>query len=251
MPCVRFKPTIPAVERAKTLYALDLVTTVIGIAAFRYSFRKYQQINFRMWLDWNIICDLSNHVTCFWYRTSWIQSYPHPPNKYFPTFIAWAFSEPRELCILSLNAKNSFKQNFENGIGLTNGHLPWPIRLSGLFPFTIQLKFKRKLRTHRHPCLEWDSNPQRYYMPYTARPLWSSQMTWSQKYLFAVKANARFAVFFFCGSTALWTLAAFSVSYSYTQSVGLLERGNSHSQGRHLHTEHKHRINAGRHPCLK
>jgi hypothetical protein len=38
----------------------------------------------------------------------------------------------------------------------------------------------------------------------------------------------------------------------YTQSVGLLGRGNSPSQGRWLHTElHKHRINAHRHPCLE
>jgi hypothetical protein len=49
-----------------------------------------------------------------------------------------------------------------------------------------------------------------------------------------------------------WTFAAFSVSWSYTQSVRLLGRGISPSQGRYLHTEeHKHRINAHRHPCLE
>jgi hypothetical protein len=55
-----------------------------------------------------------------------------------------------------------------------------------------------------------------------------------------------------CGSTALyWTLAAFSVSWSLTQSVGLLEWGISLSQGRYPHTgHHKHRINPHRHPCL-
>jgi hypothetical protein len=55
------------------------------------------------------------------------------------------------------------------------------------------------------------------------------------------------------GSTALcWALAAFSVSWSFTQSVGLLERGISPSQGHYLHTEqHKHRRNAHRHPCLE
>jgi hypothetical protein len=55
------------------------------------------------------------------------------------------------------------------------------------------------------------------------------------------------------GSTALcWTLAAFSVSWSFTQSVGLLERGINPSLGRYLHTgQHKHRINAHRHPRLK
>jgi hypothetical protein len=41
------------------------------------------------------------------------------------------------------------------------------------------------------------------------------------------------------------TLAAFSVSWSYTQSVGLRGRGISPLQGRYLHTEQrKHRINA-------
>jgi hypothetical protein len=40
------------------------------------------------------------------------------------------------------------------------------------------------------------------------------------------------------GSTVFcWNLAAFWVSYSYTQSVGLLGRGISPSQGRYLHTE--------------
>jgi hypothetical protein len=48
------------------------------------------------------------------------------------------------------------------------------------------------------------------------------------------------------GSVALrWALAAFSVSLSYTQSVGLLERGISPSQSFYLHTEqHKHRLKA-------
>jgi hypothetical protein len=53
--------------------------------------------------------------------------------------------------------------------------------------------------------------------------------------------------------TALcWRLAAFSVSSSFTQSVGLLGRGISQSQGRYLHTgQHKNKINAHRHPCLE
>jgi hypothetical protein len=47
-------------------------------------------------------------------------------------------------------------------------------------------------------------------------------------------------------------LAAFSVSWSFTQSVGILGRGISPSQGRCQHTEdHKHRINADKHPCVK
>jgi hypothetical protein len=55
------------------------------------------------------------------------------------------------------------------------------------------------------------------------------------------------------GSTALcWTLAAFSVSWSFTQSVGLFGREIIPSQGRYLHTEqHKRRINTHIHPCLK
>jgi hypothetical protein len=57
---------------------------------------------------------------------------------------------------------------------------------------------------------------------------------------------------FFYGCTDLWPLATFSGSLSYTQSVGLLGRGISPSQGRYLHTEQqKHRINAHRHPCLE
>jgi hypothetical protein len=38
----------------------------------------------------------------------------------------------------------------------------------------------------------------------------------------------------------------------FTLSIGLFERGNSPSQGSYLHTgQHKHRINAHSHPCLK
>jgi hypothetical protein len=44
----------------------------------------------------------------------------------------------------------------------------------------------------------------------------------------------------------------FFILLMYTQSVGLLGRRISPSQGRYQHTEqHKHRINAHRHPCLK
>jgi hypothetical protein len=48
------------------------------------------------------------------------------------------------------------------------------------------------------------------------------------------------------GPTALcWALAAFSVSWFYTQSVWLLGRGISPAQGHYLQTrQHKHRINA-------
>jgi hypothetical protein len=47
-------------------------------------------------------------------------------------------------------------------------------------------------------------------------------------------------------------LRSMSEWVSDTQSVGLLRRGISLSQGRYLHTEqHKHRINAHRYPCLE
>jgi hypothetical protein len=54
------------------------------------------------------------------------------------------------------------------------------------------------------------------------------------------------------GATALVVLGRFFSFLIYTHSVGLLGRGISLSQGRYLHTEqHKHRINAHRHPCLE
>jgi hypothetical protein len=50
------------------------------------------------------------------------------------------------------------------------------------------------------------------------------------------------------GSTTLcWALAAFSISWSYTQSVGLLGRCISPSHGLYLHVhtqQQKHRLNA-------
>jgi hypothetical protein len=52
------------------------------------------------------------------------------------------------------------------------------------------------------------------------------------------------------GSTALVDLGRFFSFVIHTQSVGLLGRWISPSQGRYLHREqHKHRINAHRHPC--
>jgi hypothetical protein len=53
------------------------------------------------------------------------------------------------------------------------------------------------------------------------------------------------------GSTVLVYLGRFFSFLIYTQSVGLLGREISPSQGRYLQTEqHKHRINAHRYPCL-
>jgi hypothetical protein len=55
------------------------------------------------------------------------------------------------------------------------------------------------------------------------------------------------------GSTSLcWALAAFSDFLSFTQTVGLLGRWISRSQGRYLHTgQHKHKINVYRHSYFK
>jgi hypothetical protein len=55
------------------------------------------------------------------------------------------------------------------------------------------------------------------------------------------------------GSTALLGLDRFfSFVIFFTQTVGLLGRGISPSQGRYLDTEqHKHRINEHSHPCLE
>jgi hypothetical protein len=54
------------------------------------------------------------------------------------------------------------------------------------------------------------------------------------------------------GCTVLVDLGRFFSLLIYTQSVGLLGRGISPSQGLCLHTEqHKHRINTHRYPCLE
>jgi hypothetical protein len=51
---------------------------------------------------------------------------------------------------------------------------------------------------------------------------------------------------------ALLGLGCFFSFLIYTQTVGLLGREIRPLQGRYLHTEqHKHRINARRHPCLE
>jgi hypothetical protein len=54
------------------------------------------------------------------------------------------------------------------------------------------------------------------------------------------------------GSTTLMELDHFFSFLSYAQSVEVLGRGISPSEGRYLYTEqHKHWINAGRHPCFE
>jgi hypothetical protein len=59
--------------------------------------------------------------------------------------------------------------------------------------------------------------------------------------------------YYYYGSIAIcWALAAFSVSWSYTQSVWLLGREISPSLGHYVYTgKHKQRINARKHPCLE
>jgi hypothetical protein len=52
-------------------------------------------------------------------------------------------------------------------------------------------------------------------------------------------------------STALVDLGRYFSFLIYTQSVELLGRGISPSQGRYLLTEHKYGINAHRQPCLE
>jgi hypothetical protein len=60
-------------------------------------------------------------------------------------------------------------------------------------------------------------------------------------------SSSVFFFFFFYGSTTLVGLGHFFSSLSHTQSVELLGRVISPSQGSYLHTEqHKHRINAQR-----
>jgi hypothetical protein len=54
------------------------------------------------------------------------------------------------------------------------------------------------------------------------------------------------------GSAGLANLGCFFSFLIYTQSVGLLGREITPSQGRCLHTEqHEHRLNSHRHPCLE
>jgi hypothetical protein len=54
------------------------------------------------------------------------------------------------------------------------------------------------------------------------------------------------------GFIALVDLGRFFSFLIYTQSIGLLGRGISPSQGRYLHTEqHNLGINADKHPCLE
>jgi hypothetical protein len=71
--------------------------------------------------------------------------------------------------------------------------------------------------------------------------------SWLMKCLLHLHVDAMlYHYYYYYGSTVLCCVFAyFSVSWSYTQSIGFLGRGISPSQCLYLHTEkHKHRINA-------
>jgi hypothetical protein len=73
---------------------------------------------------------------------------------------------------------------------------------------------------------------------------------WKKKVEYQIYLSIYLSIY---GSTAPFlNFGRFSISWSFTQSIGLLELGISPSKGRYLHTgQHKHRINIHRHPCLE
>jgi hypothetical protein len=103
-------------------------------------------------------------------------------------------------------------------------------------------------RSHHH------HNHYRYHELRLFRPLpdWLDKLIqWNRvipTYLFVIFINT--LTISICGPTALVNFDHFFSFLIWTQSVGLLGRGISPSQGRYLHPEqHTHRINAHRHPC--
>jgi hypothetical protein len=63
--------------------------------------------------------------------------------------------------------------------------------------------------------------------------------------LFCILVTRQHYYYYYSSAALCWALASFSVSWTYTQSVGLLGRGISPSQGLYLHTkQHKHKIHA-------
>jgi hypothetical protein len=66
-------------------------------------------------------------------------------------------------------------------IPYTVGRTPWAGNQPVAGPLLHKEQHKHRINAHRHPCLEWDSNPRsqrpserRQFMPQTARPLWSA-----------------------------------------------------------------------------
>jgi hypothetical protein len=70
--------------------------------------------------------------------------------------------------------------------------------------------------------------------------------------LYCMELNSSFKSVYLRLYSPLLGLGRFFSFLIFTQSVGLLGRGISPSQGRYLHTgQHEYRINAHKHPCLK
>jgi hypothetical protein len=88
----------------------------------------------------------------------------------------------------------------------------------------------------------------------TAISLYSSEIVDREEILRTVSSNDKVGIVYLPSSLSFYSpldLGPFFSFLMYTQSVGLLGRGISQSQGRNLHTEqHRHRINTFRYPCL-
>jgi hypothetical protein len=59
----------------------------------------------------------------------------------------------------------------------------------GISPSQGRYIHKHRIRTNRHPCLDWDSNPlsqclcgRRYFMPQITRPLWLARKDYTALY---------------------------------------------------------------------
>jgi hypothetical protein len=65
------------------------------------------------------------------------------------------------------------------------------------------------------------------------------------------RTNMSYYHFIYCSTVLCWAFAAFTVSWSFTPSVGLLDGGSARRKAVTCTLQHKHRINAHRHPCLK
>jgi hypothetical protein len=117
--------------------------------------------------------------------------------------------------------------------------------------FTIAAVPSQRSRMTVFYCLRFETRPTRRSMsPYLYPPgtEWPSYTPrhWISVYLICLSN------LFICDCTALVDLGRFFSFLIFTQSVGLLERGISPSQGHYLHAEqHKNRINARRHSCLE
>jgi hypothetical protein len=92
---------------------------------------------------------------------------------------------------------------------------------------------------HRHCQLPTKNSDLCYWS--TLKVIWYEFVTRSMLYCnesSAIQGSSVNDFFIYYGPTALcWALAAFSLSWSYIQSVGPLKRGISPSQGLYLHEE--------------